>query len=165
MIQCFGSWFASLKYKSPPGKRNRRYTRKICWLKILKNKRPKVENFDHFDHVSCDKCLRDWNLFHVVVFYWQCTKNCYLAIGRILCCVSGLILLFNLFKCKFCKWVKLKVCSMPNPPPLPSVSTIPEESDSFIAPSHVEQNGHCTPHDLLFVLYLVFLEGQVFFQM
>ena len=52
---------------------------------------------------------------------------------------------------------------MPNPPPLPSVSTIPEESDSFIAPSHVEQNGHCTPHDLLFVLYLVFLEGQVFF--
>ena len=54
---------------------------------------------------------------HVVVFYWQCTKNCYLAIGRILCCVSGHILLFNLFKCKFCKWMKLKVCSMPNSPP------------------------------------------------
>ena len=32
---------------------------------------------------------------------------------------------------------------------------------SFIAPSHVEQNGHCTPHDLLFVLYLVFLEGRI----
>ena len=62
MIQCFGSWFASLKYKSPPGKTKRRYTRKIFWLKILKNKRPKVENFDHFDHMLCDKCVRDWNL-------------------------------------------------------------------------------------------------------
>ena len=32
---------------------------------------------------------------------------------------------------------------------------------SFIAPTHVEENGHCTPHDLLFVLYLVFLEGRI----
>ena len=49
-------------------------------------------------------------------------KNCHLAIGRILCCVSGHILLFNLFKCKCCKWMKLKVCSMPNSPPSSSFS-------------------------------------------
>ena len=38
---------------------NRRCTHKIFWLKILKNKRRKEENFDHFDHVSCNKYVRD----------------------------------------------------------------------------------------------------------
>ena len=40
-------------------KTNKRYTQKIFWFKLLKNKRPKGENFDHFDHVSCNKYVRD----------------------------------------------------------------------------------------------------------
>ena len=61
--------------------------------------------------------------------------------------------------------MKLKVCSMPKPPSPQFLQCRQSQKNliSFIAPSHVEQNGHCTPHDLLFVLYLVFLEGQVFF--
>ena len=63
--------------------------------------------------------------------------------------------------------MKLKVCSMPNPPPphFPQCRQSQKNLISFTAPSHVEQNGHYTPHDLLFVLYLVFLEGQGFIQM
>ena len=63
--------------------------------------------------------------------------------------------------------MKLKVCSTPNPafPQFLQCRQSQKNLISFIAPSHVEQNGHCTPHDLLFVLYLVFLEGQEFLQM
>ena len=61
--------------------------------------------------------------------------------------------------------MKLKVCSMPKPPSPQFLQCRQSQKNliSFIAPTHVEENGHCTPHDLLFVLYLVFLEGQVFF--
>ena len=119
-----------LEIQIPLGKTNRRYTHKIFWLKILKNKRPKVENFDHFDHVSCDKCVRDWNLSRggVLMATYEKVSPCDWKNPLLCFRPYSIIQSFQMWVLQVNKAEGL-FNAQPPLPPVPSVSTIPEESD------------------------------------